>query len=79
MDLSAPKGVRVNDGISKTCSLHKGALMTKMDIKSTFRVPVYPDDHSYVACGMTTINFSGPFSPRSAPKIFDAVVAVGSH
>ena len=93
VDLSHPEGRSVNDGISSDlCTLQytrvddvvrqllqlgPGALMAKLDIKSTYRiVPVHPqdrfllgmrwNDHIYVDRVLL-------FGLRSAPKIFSAL------
>ena len=63
MDLSAPEGSSVNDGIAPSISyismdeivdcilqLGQGALMVKIDIKQAYRnIPVHPDDRHLLA------------------------------
>ena len=92
-DLSYPEGNSINDGIrSELCSLKytsvervaraaqqlgRGALLAKLDIKSTYRlVPVHPGDRNLPAIewhGACYVDRALPFGPRSAPNIFTAV------
>jgi len=91
MDLSHSSGRSVNDGIPKAlCSLSyitvdsaiaeilklgRGALLAKVDIKSTFRVlSVHPSDRHLLAMTWNEqiyINTCLPFGLRSAPKLFN--------
>ncbi len=93
LDLSFPDEASVNSGISKelatlgvvsvdeiveaVLSLGKGALLTKIDVKSAFRlIPVHPDDRHLLGMrwqGALYIDCVLPFGLRSAPKIFNAV------
>ena len=93
VDFSSPKGSCVNDVISKEwCSLTyvsvdtiadqvftlgRGTKMTKMDIKSAYRlVPVHPSDGPLLGMRWRNrlfIDKTQPFGLRSAPKIFNAV------
>ena len=90
VDLSCPFGSSVNDGIDPSlasicyasvdnaveiiCSLGPGALLTKFDLKHTYRiVPVHPTDHHKLGItwdGATFVDRCLPFSLCSAPKIF---------
>lgn len=92
-DIFSPKGASVNDGIlhewcslsyptvheaaSIACSIGKGTLLAKMDLKSAYRtIPVHPDDRRLLCVkwnGETFIDGAHPFGLRSAPKIFTAV------
>ena len=92
-DLSYPPGYSVNDGIDASlCSLAyttvddiasvvvrlgKGALLSKVDIESAYRlIPVHPDDRTLQAVewnGQLYVDPMLPFGLRSAPKIFNAV------
>ena len=92
-DLSFPPGGSVNDGISShlcslqytsvdrvanvACSMGRGALMAKLDIKSAYRLlPVHPDDRPLLGIrwqGRVYVDGMLPFGLRSAPKIFTAV------
>ncbi len=91
--MSFPEGHSVNDGIpSDLCSLKystvadavelircqgKDALLSKLDLKSAYRVvPVHPEDHHRLGMiwnGQVYVNICLPFSLCSAPKIFSAV------
>ncbi len=84
IDLSAPDGHSVNDGIDKTMcyvkidhvvlSLPPGALMAKIDIQHAYRnVPVHPDDRHLRWKDEVLIDKVLPFGLRSAPFIFTAV------
>ena len=92
-DLSYPPDHSVNNGIdSDLCSmsyttvddaalivshLGEGAMMTKVDIESAYRlVPVHPQDRPLLAMswqGQVYIDLMLPFGLRSAPKIFNAL------
>jgi len=91
LDLSHPRGHSVNSGISKElCSLSyitidnaiaqaqtlgRGTLLTKIDIKSAFRLlPVHPvDRHMLVMKWKQQLYIDNclPFGLRSAPKLFN--------
>ena len=91
LHLSAPHGTSVNDGILKEeFSLHyssvddavgllhtygTGAIMAKIDLKSTFRmVPVRPADWDLLGMfwdGMYYVDTCLPFGLRSAPCLFN--------
>ena len=93
VDLSSPPESSVNDGINQAwCSLSyisvdnitriiarlgRGALLEKMDIKSTYRiVPVHPEDQLLLGIrwqGEVYIDTRLPFGLRSAPIIFTAL------
>lgn len=93
LDLSSPEGHSVNDGIdSDICSLSyvtvddaakailqmgSGGLLTKVDIKSAYRiVPVHPEDRSLLGMrwdGALYVDAALPFGLRSAPKVFTAL------
>ena len=87
-DLSSLKGQSVNDGIAPPlCSLRyvtvddiaaaaaalgHGALITKLDVESAYRImPVHPDDHPLLGIkwrDVVYIDAMLPFGLRSAPK-----------
>ncbi len=93
VDMSAPEGRSVNDGVSEhwtslkyvgvkdaahiITSYGRGALLAKVDVKSSYRnIPVHPDDRWLM--GMLSgenlfIDTALPFGLRSAPKTFSAV------
>ena len=91
-DLSSPHNYSVNDGISPSlCSLHycgldeavrivlnlgRGARMSKVDLKSAYRViPIHPDDTPLLGVKWNSsvlLDKALPFGLRSAPKIFSA-------
>ena len=91
VDLSHPNGYSVNSGISKElCSLRyitvddaitlaqsmgRGTLLTKIDIKSAFRLlPVHPTDRHLLVMKWKQqlyIDTCLPFGLRSAPKLFN--------
>ena len=93
VDLSYPEGKSINDGISsELCSLQyvkvddvarkvlqlgPGTLMTKIDIKSAYRVvPVHPQDRCLLGMqwdGKVFVDSALPFGLQSAPKIFNAL------
>ena len=93
LDLSSPEGQSVNDGINpEWCSLsyvsvddavpvirHLGqnTLLTKVDIKSAYRmVPVHPDDRLLLGMQWENnlyVDGTLPFGLRSAPRIFTAI------
>ena len=93
VDMSAPEGTSVNDGVSKSLSslsyvgvqdaveeiqqLGHGALLAKVDIRSTYRhVLIHPDDRWLTGMiweGALFIDTALPFRLRSAPKIFTAL------
>ena len=103
IDLSHPQGHSVNDNIPKMlCSLSyitvddaiekilelgPHTLLTKVDIKSAFRLlPVHPADRSLLAMQWdNSIYIDGclPFGLRSAPKLFnitaDLLSWIGQH
>ena len=93
LDLSFPFDHSVNDGIDKDefslqyCSVKhainlivktgKGALMGKVDIKSTYRIiPVHPSDRYLLGMRWRDkfyVDLALPFGLRSAPSIFNTV------
>ena len=93
VDLSSPAGGSVNDGIpTELCSLvyatveeaaslvkghGKGALMSKLDLMSAYRmVPIHPQDQWLLGIIWKTtvlVDRALPFGLRSAPKIFNSV------
>ncbi len=93
VNLSAPEPRSVNDGISKQLSSlsyisvrdaaklivakGRGALLAKVDIKSTYRVvPIHPDDRWLLGMSWDQqlfVDTQLPFGLRSAPKIFTAL------
>ena len=93
-DLSFPEGASINDAIDpslcslkyitvdqvarKALQLGKGALITKINVKSAYRlIPVSPGDHHYLGMqwnGQVYVDGMLPFGLHSAPKIFNAVV-----
>lgn len=93
VDLSAPERRSVNDGISSDlCSLSYasvddacslivrkgvGALLTKIDIESAYRIlSVHPEDRSLLGMswkGKLYVDSALPFGLRSAPLIFTAL------
>ena len=93
LDLSYPHNHSVNAGISKElCSMSyvsideairelvnrgSGALMTKIDVKSAFRIiPVHPTDRHLLGMrwqGSLYIDKCLPFGLRSAPKLFNLI------
>lgn len=92
-DLSHPPGRSINDGIDPAlCSLSyptvddvadvvvklgRGALLSKVDIESAYRlIPVHPQDRPLQAMRWNNQIYVDPMLPfglRSAPKIFNAV------
>ena len=103
LNLSSPVGSSVNDYIDKDCfSMHysriddaifhltqlgKGALMSKLDIKSAFRlIPVHPCDWpllGYCIDNKFYYDTVLPFGLRSSPYLFclisDAILWIFSH
>ena len=103
MHLSAPPATSVNDCISreefslsyitiddaaKLVAKHgRGALMTKVDLRSAFRlIPVRPGDRRLLSCFWKShyyVDLALPFGLRSAPAIFnrlaDAVQYILQH
>ena len=93
VDLSSPKGSSVNDGISSDlcslsyisiddisrviASLGRGTLLTKIDVKSAYRImPVHPHDRPLLGMhwkGQLFVDTCLPFGLRSAPRIFTAL------
>ena len=92
IDMSAPEGASVNDGASKSLSslsyvgvqdaiegiqLGPGALLAKIDIKSTYQhVLIHPDDRwltGMIWDSALFIDTALLFGLRSAPKIFMAL------
>ena len=91
MHLSAPRGRSVNDSIDRSAftlsyitlddaaalvARHgKGALMSKVDLKSAFRlIPVRPNDRALLGCFWQAsyyVDLQLPFGLRSAPAIFN--------
>ena len=92
VDLSHPKDYSVNDGISKPLCLlkyvtiddaikeiirlNRGALLAKIDIKSTFHLllPVHPADRLMLGIFWNNgvyLDTCLPFGPCSAPKLFN--------
>ena len=82
LDLSAPEGWSVNDGIDPSlCTFlsvkGQGSLMAKIDIKSAYRiVPIHPEDRHLL--GMVWedklyVDTALPFGLRSAPIIFTTI------
>lgn len=91
MHLSAPPGRSINDGIDPTtCTLHyitvddaarlvakhgRGALMSKVDLKSAFRhIPVRRQDWPLLGCfweGHYYVDKCLPFGLRSSPATFN--------
>ena len=94
-DLSSPSGTSVNDGIpreafsltyetvntaiSSIMKFGKGAFLTKVDIRNTFRIcPVCPSDWPFLCIywdGQYNYDKVLPFGLRSAPYIFDKFAA----
>ena len=98
VDLSYPSDRSVNDGIAASlCSMRysslddaiqfitrlgPGTLLTKIDLKSAYRVvPVHPQDRHLLGIrweGRVFADQALPFGLRSAPKLFSAVAdAIG--
>ena len=77
---------RLDDKVKRVLSHGSGALLTKIDIQSAYRIiPVHPADHSLLAHpadhsllgmkwqGTVSLDDALPFGLRSTPKIFSAV------
>lgn len=93
VDLSSPQGHSVNEAIptplcsvsyssvdqavALACSLGRGCLLAKLDLKEAYRaVPVHPTDQRFLGVcweGVTYIDRALPFGLRSAPKMFSAI------
>ena len=93
VDMSSPEGASINDSIAKDLAtlsyigiqdvarvilgLGKGSLLSKIDVKSAYRiVPVHPADRPLLGMmfdGMEYADATLPFGLRSAPKIFNAL------
>ena len=69
--------ISVDDAIRQIITLGQGTLLTKIDIKSAYRlVPVHPADRHLLAMewqGAIYIDTCLPFGLRSAPKLFNVL------
>ena len=80
VDLSAPKGHSISDGIHpELCSLEYATInqAAELDLRSAYhKVPIHPDDQPLLEIewdNVTYIDKALPFKLHSAPKIFMAV------
>lgn len=91
--MSSPEAASVNDGIDESqtslsyigvddaakgvMSFGRGALLTKVDVRSAYRnIPIHPDDRWLMGMqweGSLYIDTAFPYGLRSAPKSFTAV------
>ena len=67
----------VDQAVALACSLGRGCLLAKLDLKEAYRaVPVHPTDQRFLGVcweGVTYIDRALPFGLRSAPKMFSAI------
>ena len=77
LELSSLTYVSVGEVVEAVLSLGQGSLLTKIDIKSAFRlISVHPDDRHLLGMkweGALYVDCVLPFGLHSAPKIFNAV------